>query len=486
MTTVVPINSRSDAPVADTMPEALINIETEAALLGAMMIDNRLVDPICERVDEQDFYEPLHARIFSVIVHEVASGRTANPVLLRNHFEGDPGMRELGVGYLAQLTGSGVAVLAARDFANSIADLAKRRRLYEQAKAMAADLSSMSSEPVDVLVDRMDSAMFEALQNREASPAATFAQCYDETMTEIEDEASGKLPRGIEIQRLPDWNEVVGNLRPGEVTILAARPSMGKTAVGLGVALGAAQAGAGTLFISLEMSKKELTKRAITDLIFAQGESASFDNVQKGKFTAFDRERLADARAAIENWPLILDDPATLRIGTLAMRIRRFKRRMAAKGQDLKVVIIDYLGLIHADNTRGSRYEQVSEVSRTVKRVAKECGVHIVLLSQLSRAVEQREDKRPVLSDLRDSGDIEQDADNVCFIFREEYYLERSEPDPSDKKRADWETRMDAARDRLELISAKRRQGRIGKRLCFFFGAHQAVRGHRFYQDMRV
>jgi replicative DNA helicase len=276
-------------------------------------------------------------------------------------------------------------------------------------------------------------------------------------------------------------------MRAGEVTILAGRPSMGKTAVALSVLLGAGQAGAGALFISLEMSRQELMKRAITDLIFAHGESASFDSVQKGKFTAFDQTRLREARQAIDNWPIIITDPSALRIGRLAMMIRRYQRRMAARGQELKLVVIDYLGLIQSDNRKASRYEQVAEVSRTIKRVAKECGVHILVLSQLSRAVEQREDKHPMLSDLRDAGDIEQDADNVVFVYREQYYLERAEPDPADiRKRPDWETQMDAARDRVELICAKRRNGRIGSRKCFFFGSHQAVRGSRFYQDMRV
>jgi replicative DNA helicase len=276
-------------------------------------------------------------------------------------------------------------------------------------------------------------------------------------------------------------------MRAGEVTILAGRPSMGKTALSLAVLLGAGQAGAGSLFISLEMKKKELMKRVITDLIYKHGESASFEQVKSGKFNEFDRGRIADARKAIDSWPVQIYDPPTLRIGRLAMTIRRYQRRMAGKGQHLKVVIIDYLGLIHPDNAKASRYEQVALISRTVKQIANECGVHIVVLSQLNRQVEQREDKRPVLSDLRDAGDIEQDADNVVFVYREQYYLERSEPDPSDlKKRPGWETSMDAARDRVELICAKRRNGGVGKRTCWYFASHQAVRGSRFYQDMNV
>jgi replicative DNA helicase len=165
--------------------------------------------------------------------------------------------------------------------------------------------------------------------------------------------------------------------------------------------------------------------------------------------------------------------------------IRRIKRQMAAKSQRLDIVFIDYLGLVRADGTKVKRYEEVSEVSRTIKQIARELDVAIVLLAQLNREVERREDKRPQLSDLRDSGEIEQDADVVLFVYREQYYLERSEPDPHDKKRADWETSMEAARDRVELIAAKVRNGRIGKRNCHFFASHQAVRGSDFFSGRR-
>lgn len=469
-------------------PQTLFSFETEAALLGAVMLEARMADIIGEIVSPDEFYYPLHGRIFAAVLNEVANGRTPSPVLLRNQFVDDPDIAAYGgVAYLANLTGSGAAMIGARDFAKSIADLAKRRRLLDKMRLLTEDVTSRIDQPVEELVDSLDGAMAEALQKSELASAASIADAWDATMREIEDEAAGRAPRGIEIQRLPDWNAVVGQMRGGEVTILAGRPSMGKTAVAMAVLAGAGQAGAGALFISLEMEKKELMKRAITDLIYQHGESASFDQVQKGKFNEFDRQRIHDARRAIDSWPVQLYDPPTLRIGRLAMTIRRYQRRMAGKGQQLKVVIIDYLGLIQPDNAKASRYEQVSLISRTVKQIAKECGVHIIVLAQLNRQVEQREDKRPMLSDLRDAGDIEQDADNVVFVYREQYYLERAEPDPADmKKRPGWETSMDAARDRVELICAKRRNGSVGKRTCWFFGSHQAVRGSRFYQDMNV
>jgi replicative DNA helicase len=157
------------------------------------------------------------------------------------------------------------------------------------------------------------------------------------------------------------------------------------------------------------------------------------------------------------------------------MEIRRQRRKLAMQERSLDLVIVDYLGLIKGD-PKAKRFEEVGEISRTLKQIAKECDVALVVLAQLNRECEKREDKRPMLSDLRDAGDIEQDADHVMFVYRDEYYLERSEPDPSDKKRQDWEISMGHARDRLEIILAKARNGRVGKRTCYFFGKHQAVR----------
>ena len=469
----------------------LAAVETEAALLGALMIDNRQLDRIADLVGPGDFFEALHGRIYALISHEVSRGAIATPITLRPFLEHDPALKELGgPSYLAVLTGSGAALVGVREFAAQIADLAKRRRLHGELMTLADRLTFMDTsggdapyQPVEALVADTDAALADALRQAETVKSFTVAQAWDATVAEIEAEAAGDAPPGLAVQGFDDWNELTGNMRRGEVIILAGRPSMGKTAVGLSTALCAARAGWGTLFVSLEMSATELMKRAIADLIFDYGQSASFTAVQRGRFTHFDRERMAATRAQLDAWPLILRQDAGLKVGRLAMMIRRYKRQMAAKGQRLDVVCIDYLGLIRADGSKVKRYEEVSEVSRTVKQIARELDVVIILLAQLNREVERREDKRPMLSDLRDSGEIEQDADVVLFVYREQYYLERAEPEPHDKRRTDWETSMDAARDRVELIAAKVRNGRVGKRNCHFFASHQAVRGSDFFSS---
>ncbi len=465
---------------------ALINIETEAALLGAMMHQGGggLIDVIADRLSPEDFAEPLHARIFAMILKFHASGKIATPITLKTYFIDDPAMTEVGgIAYLAQLTGSGAAIIGARDFAREIGDLAKRRRLIDGLVEVIAD--ARSDRPIDTLVDAADTALTAALSRTHAVATTTIAQAFDATLSAIDDEAAGIGPQGIKVAGLHDFNDLTSDLRRGELMILGGRPSMGKTALALRLALGAAENGHGVGLISLEMRSAELTTRAMSDLVFEYGESCpSFEQIRRGRIGPEYRAMLMDARAKIESWPLLITDPPTMNIGRLAMEIRRQRRKLALQGQSLDLVIVDYLGLLKGD-PKLKRYEEVGEISRTLKQIAKECDVAMVVLAQLNRECERREDKRPMLSDLRDAGDIEQDADHVLFVFREEYYLERTEPDASDKKHVDWEISMGHARDKMELILAKSRNGKVSKRVCHFFGKHQAVRASDYLSSRR-
>jgi replicative DNA helicase len=469
----------------DTWPDSLVSVAAEASLLGAMLIGAPIADQLGEVVSGDDFVEPLHGRIFDAIQHEVAAGRRATVITVAQMLANDVTLQALnGVGYLASISGNNGAIIGARENANLIADLAKRRRLLTELRELSDSIVTDCSMPIEQLVAGIDGVLNTSLQHIRSTKSLSLAQAFDVTMKSIEDEAAGLTPPGINVAGLDDWNELTGGMRPGEVTVLAARPGMGKTAAALSVALGAARAGHGTLLVSLEMTTQELMKRAIADLCYQRGNAPSFEQVKSGTFSAFDRERLAEVRAEIETWPMQLTDPSKLRIGRLAMDIRRYQRRMVAKGQKLELVTLDYLGLIKSDDPRANRYQGVGEVSRAIKEVAKECGVHILLLAQLNRECEKREDKRPQLSDLRDSGDIEQDADTVVFLYREEYYLQQSEPDESDSKYAQWYLDAQAARDRIEIIVSKRRNGKTAKRLCYFFASHQAVRGSKFYSEV--
>lgn len=462
----------------------MINTETEAALLGALMHHNDAIDRIADALTPEDFAEPAHARIFEAIVREAALGHAATPITLRSYFTDDPALKDLGgAGYLAVLSGSSTSVAFVDDFARQVLDLGRRRRLVEQLQTVIARTEAMT-EPVVDLINEVDSAMTAAMRVQTTERTVSIATAFDETLQAIEDEAAGLGPQGIRIAGLEDFNSLIGDLRRGELCYIGGRPSMGKTALSIRLALGAALNGHGTLFESLEMKVPELTTRAMADLIFDLGESPGYDAVRKGRLDEFSRQRLKQARQIISSIPLQLSDPSGINVGRLAMKIRRARRRMLAAGKSLDLVIVDYLGLIKGSDKRAKRFEEVGEISRTLKQLAKECDVAIVCLAQLNRECERRDDKRPMLSDLRDAGDIEQDADQVLFVYRDEYYLERSEPEAHDKKRAEWEIAMGHARDRMELIAAKVRNGRVGKRNLYFFGKHQAVRDHTYMRDL--
>jgi len=247
--------------------------------------------------------------------------------------------------------------------------------------------------------------------------------------------------------------------------------------------MASARAGHGTAVYSLEMDVDGLTVRGISSLIYEHGNSLSFDNLKLGDWTAFDERRIEEARAQIDAWPLELRYEPSLTLAALARSLRRIKREMAARGQELRVALVDYLQLMSGGGKNQTRTEIIGEISRGLKVLAGELGIVIIALSQLSRKCEEREDKRPMLSDLRESGAIEQDADAVGFVFREQYYLEMAEPKEGDSKRAGWEIDLLAARDRMEMIAAKVRQGKTGRRRLHYFLDNQAVRGSRFNQD---
>lgn len=485
----MPVTALQMPPATGPYPEFLSNAETEAALLGALMIANDWIDRIADQVRPEDFFEPVHGRIYAAILNAAASGQPANPVLLRHLFVDDPGMAQLGgPSYLAQLTGSGAGLIGMRHFAIQIADLSRRRQVYAALQATMQAMQKVDSldDPVEAVAEGIDSALTSAMSKQGVTQGRSIAAAMDATLGRIDDEASGVSVPGVKLDGFADWNYLTGNMRYGEVIILGGRPGMGKTATALSAWLATGRAGKGGLYISLEMSEDELMRRAIADLVFEYGQNPTYDQIRSARLSPHDRQRIQSAREVIENWPLQVTDPATLKIGRLASLIRRYQRSFAAKGQTLDVVFIDYLGLIKPDRETGSRYTDVGAISRAIKEVAKACGVCIVVLAQLSRKCEEREDKRPLLSDLRDAGDIEQDADIVMFVYRDEYYLQAAEPKVDDKRRADWELALQAARDHVELYTAKRRGGALGRRNCFFFGAHQAVRDHTFFQDTRL
>ncbi|TMJ13297.1 MAG: replicative DNA helicase [Alphaproteobacteria bacterium] len=472
----------SDAPAPNETSSLPHNIEAEAALLGALMIDNRLAEDVQLKLRADHFFEPVHARVYEAILKLVDRNMIASPVTLRPMFEADEEMKELGgPSYLAQLTGSGAAIIGARDFAGQIYDLALLRALIGVGREMVEQALD-TSEDVDPKsqIEGAEAALYRvAEEGGGESSVKSFAEAtrLAVQMAEKALNTGGGLS-GV-TTGLDGINARTGGLHHSDLVILAGRPGMGKTALATNIAYNAASrflrdgedgitpdksAGAPVAFFSLEMSADQLATR-----ILAEASGISGENLRMGKISQQDFRNLARAAAEMESLPLYIDDTPGLTIAALRTRARRLKRQ-----RSIGLIVVDYLQLLQGTGKSGgdqNRVQEISEISRGLKTLAKELNVPVIALSQLSRAVEQREDKRPQLSDLRESGSIEQDADMVWFVYREEYYVNSREPkrpiEGDDAKvhdaHSEWMRDMERVYGLAELIIAKQRHGATGK-----------------------
>jgi replicative DNA helicase len=465
---------------SETPPQSLPqNIEAEAALLGALMIDNRLVEDIQLKLRPDHFFEPLHGRIYESILRMTDANRVANPVTLKPLFDGDEAMKEVGgPAYLAQLTGSGAAIIGARDFAAQIYDLALLRALVGVGRDLVEGALDTSEEIAPL--EQIEKAETELYKVAEEGGAEGKAKSFAEATKDALQMAERALNSGGHLSGLTTgleaMNSKIGGLHRSDLIIVAGRPGMGKSSLATNMAFAAAQrflrdqedgippekgAGAPVALFSLEMSADQLATR-----ILAEQSGITSENLRMGRITQHEFRDLARAAAELQSLPLYIDDTPSLTIAALRTRARRLKRQ---KG--IGMVIVDYLQLLQGTgkSSNENRVQEISEISRGLKALAKELDLPVIGLSQLSRQVEQREDKRPQLSDLRESGSIEQDADIVLFIYREDYYLKAVEPDmplpdEMDKqaKYEAWKEKYDPVAGRAEIIVAKQRHGSTG------------------------
>src|SRR5688572_25023080 len=478
MAEVVRIDGGTDVPATPSLPQ---NIEAEAALLGALMIDNRLVEDIQLRLKPHHFFEPLHGRIYEAILRMTDKNMVANPVTLKPIFDGDEAMKEVGgPAYLAQLTGSGAAVIGARDFAAQIYDLALLRALVGVGRDMVEGALDTSEEVAPLTqIERAESELYRVA---EEGGTANSVKSFGEASILAVKQAEKALNSGGHLSGfttgIDGINAKVGGLHKSDLVILAGRPGMGKTSLATNIAFAAARrfvqeqeegqepakrAGAPVAFFSLEMSADQLATR-----ILAEQSGISSENLRMGKISQQEFRSLARAAGELSTLPLYIDDTPGLTIAALRARARRLKRQ---KG--IGMIVVDYLQLLSGSGKGGNdnRVQEISEISRGLKQLAKELDVPVLALSQLSRAVEQREDKRPQLSDLRESGSIEQDADMVWFIYREDYYVMSREPkrpiEGDDAKvwedHDKWKLDMERVYGLAEMIVAKQRHGATGK-----------------------
>jgi replicative DNA helicase len=476
MAEVVRITEPAEQAGTQALPQ---NVEAEAALLGALMIDNRLVEDVQLKLKPHHFFEPLHGRIYESILRLTDRNMVANPVTLRPTFESDEAMKEVGgPSYLAQLTGSGAAIIGARDFAQQVYDLALLRALIGVGRDLVEGALDTSEDVAPLAqIERAETELYRVAEEGGAEGKARSFGEASKLAIEMAERAlnSGGHLSGI-TTGLEGLNSKMGGLHRSDLIIVAGRPGMGKSSLATNMAFAAAQrfmrdqedgiepaksAGAPVALFSLEMSADQLATR-----ILAEQSGISAENLRMGKISQQDFRHLARAAADLQTLPFYIDDTPGLTIAALRTRARRLKRQ---KG--IGMVIVDYLQLLQGTGkgSNDNRVNEISEISRGLKTLAKELDVPVIGLSQLSRAVEQREDKRPQLSDLRESGSIEQDADIVLFIYREDYYLKAVEPDfpmpdelEKQAKYEAWKQKYDPVAGRAELIVAKQRHGSTG------------------------
>lgn len=449
---------------------ALVNVEAEAELLGSLMAGHASVDQVADLVDSTAFSEPLHARMYEAIVEQASKGKPVSPVAIKGFVEGDETLAKLGGNaYLARLTGAAIG-LSCGESARLVTDLAQRRRMADGLRHAAASCEDLSLTPAEIVAEA-DAAISVKGSNLVHQP--TGAECFDELFLTYADQN-----RGVTSGCIASLDELLGPMKPKQLVIGAGRPGMGKTALALSYALGAASKGHGVLYVSLEMASPELAARMASDMCFdGPVDAVPYPAIRDGDLNTRQKQAVCAARDHMATLPFNVIDAGNLTVGRLNMLIRRHARRMAAAGHKLELVVVDYLQLLSPDTKGRSNYEAVSEVSRALKAMAKDNAVAIFALAQLSRSVEQRPDKRPMLSDLRDSGQIEQDADAVLFLLRMEYYLRKEEPDATDVKRPEWEQALEKVQGQIEFIVAKRRNGVEGRAVGEFHGFYQAVRG---------
>lgn len=451
---------------ADPMPHS---IEAEQQLLGAILTNNDIYDRVASIITEQHFYDPVHARIYEVAKARIAKNNLATPVTLKAFLEDDEGLKELGgPAYLARLAGAAISAFAARDYAQMIYDMAIRRELIGLGNDIATKATKIdvASEPKEQIVEAEQALYKLSEQGKTDSGFVSFLKAVTEAVN-VTNEAyqRGGGMAGISTG-LVDLDKQLGGLHPSDLLILAGRPSMGKTSLATNIAFNVAKAykkglkrdgtegavdGGVVGFFSLEMSAEQLAGR-----ILAEASEISSHKIRQGDMTESEFRRFVDAAKDLEACPLFIDDTPALPISQLAARARRLKR---THGLDL--LVIDYLQLCRG--TAENRVNEIAEISMGMKAIAKELNIPVVALSQLSRQVESRDDKRPMLSDLRESGSIEQDADVVMFVFREEYYKEREKPGDEDlDKMEDWKAAMERLHAKAEVIVGKQRHGPIG------------------------
>ena len=437
------------------------NIEAEQAVIGSILVSNDIFDDVGIIIDNKKFYDPVHQKIFAAIENLISKGMLANPITLKNYFENDNSLAELeGHEYLVKLTKFSTTIRQAIEYSKIVYDMHIRRELIKISETMTENASNKILDlPGNKIIEDSERLLFDLAEK--GSLNTSFIK-FDQALNYTIEMASNAFKNEEGIVGVPtgltDLDDRLGGMHNSDLLIIAGRPSMGKTALATNIAFHAAKklqekgTKSSIAFFSLEMSSEQLSTR-----ILAEQSRIKSNDIRRGRISEEQFDKFIETSKNISELPLYIDETPAISIAAMSNRARRIKR---LHGLDL--VVVDYIQLMSAANTRDGRVQEISEITKGLKALAKELSVPVLALSQLSRAVEHRDIKKPQLSDLRESGSIEQDADVVMFVYREAYYLERKEPRPATVDHADWQAKMNEVSNLAEIIIGKQRHGPTG------------------------
>ena len=452
--------------VQDKFKELPNNIEAEQAVIGSILVTNEIFDEINTIISSINFYDPMHQKIFNAIESLIYKGLLANPITLKNYFESEKD--ELNVPeYLVKVTKFSTSIRQATEYSKIIYDMFVRRELIKISEetidtAKVNDLNISGQN----IIEKSEKLLFDLAEK------GSFSQSlmkFDEAMRQTIEMASAAYKNEEGIVGVPtglrDLDDRLGGLHQSDLIIIAGRPSMGKTALATNIAFNAAkklqesEKKSSIAFFSLEMSSEQLSTR-----ILAEQSRIKSNDIRRGKISDEQFDKFIETSKDISELPLYIDETPAISIASMSNRARRIKRLFG-----LDMIVVDYIQLMRGTyNNKDGRVQEISEITQGLKAIAKELSVPVVALSQLSRAVEQRDQKKPQLSDLRESGSIEQDADVVMFVYREAYYLERQEPRPATVEHAEWQAKMNEVSNLAEIIIGKQRHGPTGNIMLEF------------------
>ena len=442
--------------VKDNFKELPNNIEAEQAILGTILVSNEIFDEINTIISNINFYDPMHQKIFAAIESLIYKGMLANPITLKNYFENEKDDLNIPE-YLVKITKFSTSSRQAIEYSKIIYDMYVRRELI---KISENTIDTAKQKDLNVsgqnIIENSERLLFDLAEKGSFSSSLIK---FDEAMKLTIEMASNAYKNEEGIVGVPtglrDLDDTLGGLHESDLIIIAGRPSMGKTALATNIAFNAAQRlqasgkKSSIAFFSLEMSSEQLSTR-----ILAEQSRIKSNDIRRGRISDEQFDKFIETSKNISELPLYIDETPAISIAALSNRARRIKRL-----HGLDMLVVDYIQLMRATNTKDGRVQEISEITQGLKAIAKELAIPVLALSQLSRQVEQRDNHKPQLSDLRESGSIEQDADVVMFVFREAYYLERKEPRPATVEHAEWQAKMNEITSLAEIIIGKHRHG---------------------------